>query len=48
VFEKKNCQATSLLLGKNNYSYNKIIHKVRKHKVPILGLKKRNDEHKKA
>jgi hypothetical protein len=27
---------------------NKIIHKVRKHKVPVVGLGKRDNKHKKA
>jgi hypothetical protein len=46
--KKKNCQATSLLLGKKNYNYNRVICKVRKYKVPVLGLGKRDNEHKKA
>jgi hypothetical protein len=32
----------------NLLGHNKDIRKIRKHRVPILGLKKRNDEHKKA
>jgi hypothetical protein len=45
---KKHCWTTSLLLGKKNYNYNRVIRKVRKHKVLVLGLRKRDNKHKKA
>jgi len=46
--KKKYYRTTSLLLGKTNYNYNRIICKVKKHKVLVLGLRKRDNEHKKA
>jgi len=46
--KKKNCRTTSLLLGKKYYNYNRIICKVKKHKYLVLGLRKRDNEHKKA